>query len=416
MIIDKPQGKPTPTPPPRQMTQPDLVETTHYLFTAEHDLLRESVRGWAQRRVTPHIEEWERAGDLPDSIFVELGDQGFLGLQYPEEYGGQGGDFAANIVLCEELSHIGAESLGTAVAVHTAMATPPILRFGTAEQKERLLPDLLAGRKLAALALTEPAGGSDVANMKTVARRQPGGWTLDGAKTFITNGCRAGVLLVLARTPEGDVAARKSFTAFVIDPALPGVSRGPRLEKLGRHASDTCELFFDGVLLPENALLGEEGLGFQHIKWELEAERIMSAATSVALGEHTLDLALEYIRGRRQFGQPIANFQAVRHELASKAARLRAAREFVHATAWRFQNERAEPADSSMAKLVASDALFEVADYALQLHGGYGYMQEYPIGRLWIDARVKRITAGTDEIQREIIARHVVGRLERKAN
>jgi alkylation response protein AidB-like acyl-CoA dehydrogenase len=382
----------------------------HYLFSAEHELLRESIRAWAQRRVAPHIDEWEQAGNLPDDIFRELGDLGFLGLQYPEQYGGQGGDFAANVVLCEELSHIGAESLGAAVGVHTAMATPPILRFGTESQKQSLLPELLSGRMIAALAISEPGGGSDVANIKTTARPGPSGWILDGRKTFITNARRAGIVLVLARTPNGDANGRRSYSAFLVDTDLPGVLCGKPLDKLGRHASDTCELFFDAVELPGDALLGQEGLGFEHLKWELEAERIISAAASVALGEYALELALEYVRERRQFGSPIADFQAVRHELASRAARLAAARELVHATAWRFQHELAPPAASSMCKLVASDALWEIADYALQLHGGYGYMREYPIGRVWTDARVKRITAGTDEIQREIIARHTIGR------
>lgn len=381
----------------------------HFLLTEEHVQLRESVRNWIARWVAPHIDEWERAGDLPAEIFRELGDAGFLGLQYPEEYGGQGGDFAANLVLCEELSRVGAESLSMAVSVHTAMATPPLLRFGTEDQKRRLLPGLLAGRRIAALGLTEPVGGSDVANMETTARREGEGWVLNGGKTFITNGRRADLVLVLARTPEYD-GARKSFSAFLVDAALPGFKRGQKLSKIGRHASDTCELFFDSLALGPDALLGEAGRGFDHIKWELEAERIVSAATSVALAEHALELALSYIRERYQFGTLVADFQAVRHQLATLSARLAAARELVHTTAWRFQSQIGEPVDSSMAKLVAAEVLSAVADYALQLHGGYGYMTEYPIGRIWIEARAKRITAGTDEVQREIIARHVVGR------
>jgi len=396
------------------MTTTAASRGSHYLFTDEHELLREGVRAWARRRLGPHVEQWEREGGFPDSVFEELGSLGYLGLQYPEDYGGQGGDFAANLLLLEELSLAGAESVSMGVAVHTAMATPPILRFGTDEQKRRLLPELLAGERVAAIAISEPEGGSDVAGMRTTARRSAGGWTLDGRKTFITNGTRAGLFLVVARTADPE-DGRKAFSLFLVDGATPGLARGEKLEKIGRHASDTCELFFDGVELPDDALLGEEGRGFHQIMWELEAERIMSAATSVALGYHALDLGLEYIRDRRQFGAPLADRQAIRHEVASVTARLTAARELVHATAWRFQNERYATEEIAMAKLVAAEALNEVADYAMQLHGGYGYMREYPIGRVWVDARVKRITAGTDEIQREIIARHVVGPISKGA-
>jgi alkylation response protein AidB-like acyl-CoA dehydrogenase len=381
----------------------------HYLFSSEHDLLREALKRWTRQRISPFIEEWERAGEFPREIFEELGDLGYLGAQYPEKYGGQDGDFAANLVLCEELSRAGAESVSTAVGVHTAMASSPILKYGTEEQRQAYLPDLLAGRKIAALGISEPGAGSDVASLRTRARRsESGGWVLDGDKTFITNGIRADVLLVIARTDPG--ADNPAFSLFLVDTHLPGFSRGRKLEKIGRHASDTAELRFDGLRLSEDALLGEEGRGFHQIMWELDAERIVSGATSVALGYHALDVAKEYIAGREQFGRRIADFQAVRHTLATLTARLTAARELVHTTARRFQAGEERIAEIPMAKLVAAEALWDVADYALQLHGGYGYMAEYPIGRIWVDARVKRITAGTDEIQRELIARRLLGR------
>jgi alkylation response protein AidB-like acyl-CoA dehydrogenase len=380
----------------------------HYLFTSEHEELREAVRAWTAAEVTPFTEQWERAGEFPRTLFERLGEIGYLGMQYPEEYGGQGGDFAANLVLCEELSRAGAESVCTAVAVHTAMATPPILRFGTEEQRRRYLPDLLAGRRIAALGISEPDAGSDVASLRTHARRDGEDWVINGTKTFITNGMRADVLLVVART--GSSSGRPEFSLFLVDTHLPGFSRGRKLEKIGRHASDTAELRLDDLRLPGDALLGEAGRGFQQIMWELDAERIVSGATSVALGFHALDLALQYIETRRQFGKTIAQFQAVRHELATRTARLTAARELVHTTARRFQAGEERIPEIPMAKLVAAEALGDMADYALQLHGGYGYMAEYPIGRVWVDARVKRITAGTDEIQRELIARHLLGR------
>jgi alkylation response protein AidB-like acyl-CoA dehydrogenase len=383
----------------------------HYLFREEHDELRESVSRWVRDRVVPHIEEWDRAESLPDDIFEEMGELGFLGLQYPEEYGGQGGDFAANLVLCEELSGVGAEALGSSVGVHTAVAVAPVAQFGTDAQKKRWLPEFLSGKTLCSIAITEPDGGSDVAGMRSVAERTDDGWVLNGSKTFITNGSRAGVIFVIARTSAKD-EEKPSFSLFLVEADRPGVSRGIPLEKIGRHASDTCELFFDQVKLPPEALLGEEGRGFHQIMWELDGERIVSAITSVALGYHALGLARDYVLERRQFGRRIADFQAIRHELANHAAALAAARELTHATAWRFQNGNVRLEEISMAKLVAANTLCEVADYALQVHGGYGYMKEQSIGRVWIDARAKRITAGTDEIQREIIARHLLGRPE----
>jgi alkylation response protein AidB-like acyl-CoA dehydrogenase len=383
----------------------------HYLFSDEHEQLRESISRWVADRVVPNIEDWDRAETLPSDIYEEMGALGFLGLQYPEDYGGQGGDFAANLVLCEELSAVGAEALGSSVGVHTAVAVAPLAQFGTDEQKDRWLAEFLSGRTLCAIAITEPDGGSDVAGMRSVAERTADGWLLNGSKTFITNGARAGVIFVIARTSARD-AERPAFSLFLVEADRPGVSRGLPLEKIGRHASDTCELFFDHVELPSDALLGEEGRGFHQIMWELDGERIVSAITSVALGYHALGIAKDYVLERRQFGRPIADFQAIRHELANHAAALAAARELTHATAWRFQNGHARLEEISMAKLVAANTLCEVADYALQVHGGYGYMREQSIGRVWIDARAKRITAGTDEIQREIIARHLLGRPE----
>jgi alkylation response protein AidB-like acyl-CoA dehydrogenase len=394
------------------VTQTAEMAASHYLFAEEHELLRESVGAWARRRIAPNIEAWEDAGEFPRELFEELGSLGFLGAQYPEEYGGQGGDFAANMVVCEEISRIGAESVSMAVSVHTAMAIPPLLRFGTEQQKQAYLPDLLAGRKIAALAITEPEGGSDVAGIRTAARRTADGWVIRGAKTFITNGLRADVILVIARTGEEGGKAR--FSLFVVEGDTPGLRRGQKLEKIGRHASDTAELFIDDVEVAGDGLLGEEGRGFHQIMWELEAERLVSATTSVALGFHALDLALGYVRERRQFGVPLADFQALRHGLADRTAALTAARELVHTTAWRFQRGQPVAAEISMAKLVAANALHEMADYALQLHGGYGFMKEYPISRVWIEQRVKRLTAGTDEIQREIIANNVIGRTSRR--
>lgn len=390
-----------------------LTGGAHYLFTEEHRLLRESIRAWVRQEISPHIDEWEKEGAFPRSVFTDLGRLGYLGLQYPEEYGGQGGTFVAAMILSEELSYAGAESVSMAVSVHTGMAVPPILKFGTKEQKQRFLPGLLRGELIAALAITEPDAGSDVSGIKTHGRRDEmnGDWVIDGQKTFITNGWRADIVLTVARTDD-DHAGRPAFSLFLVDTKTPGFKRIAKLEKIGRHASDTATLSYDSVRVPADALLGEAGRGFHHIMWELDAERTISAASSVALGYHALELATSYISERRQFGRPLASQQAIRHELATLTAQLTAARELVYFVAWKFEHGVVATPEISMAKLVASDVLNRMADYALQLHGGYGYTTDYPISRVWRDARLKRLGAGTDEIQREVIARHLLGRVE----
>ena len=383
----------------------------HYLFNDDHRALRENIRSWVTRHVKPFIDEWEQKRSYPRELFEEMGSMGFLGLQYPEEYGGQGGDFLSALILVEELSHCGAEAVGMSIAVHTGMAVPPLLKFGTEEQRKRYLPGLISGKLMAALAISEPDAGSDVAAISTRATRDAAsaGWVLDGKKTFITNGDRADLILVLARTGESS-RDRTGFSLFLVEGSAQGVGRGRRLEKIGRHASDTAELSFTAVAIPADGLLGQEGRGFHHIMWELDAERILSAASSIALAYHALDLGLTYTRERRQFGKAISDFQAIRHEFATLAAQLAGARELVYFSAWRFMRADGSVPEISMAKLVAADVLNRVADYSLQVHGGNGYMAEYEISRVWKDARVKRIAAGTDEIQREIIARALLGR------
>ena len=392
----------------------DVGAEAHYLFADEHHALRQSIRSWVGRAITPHIDEWEQQGNFPRSVFAELGDRGFLGLQYPEQYGGQGGDLVSAIILCEELSYVGAESVSMAVAVHTGMAVPPILRFGTESQRQRYLPGLISGHLVAALAISEPDAGSDVTAILTRATRYAasGGWILNGRKTFITNGDTADLVLVMARTAD-DGPAHARFSIFLVDASAPGFIRGRRLVKIGRLASDTSELVFEDLHLPADALVGEPGKGFQHLMWELDVERLFSAATSVALAYRALTIAVDYCHRRIQFGKPIADFQALRHHLADLASQLAAARELVYFSVWRFMREAGPVAEVAMAKLVAADVLNRTADYALQVHGGWGYIADYPISRIWKDARLKRISAGTDEIMREIIAKNLMGRPSR---
>jgi len=377
----------------------------HFIFSDEHEQLRKSLRRFIERELAPHAEEWEAAGGFPDEVFRKLGDQGFLGLRYPEEYGGQGGDYYAAIVLAEELAGARAGGVATAIEVHTEMATPPILKFGTEDQKRRFLVPAIRGEKISALAITEPEAGSDVAAIRTMAVRDGGDYVLNGAKRFITNGCRADFVVVVARTDKEQHWAGLSL--FIVEKGTPGFTVSKKLEKVGLHSSDTAELVFEDCRVPAANLLGQENQGFYQIMWELQGERLIGAAGAVAVGQRALDLAIQYGTQRQQFGRPVARFQANRHRLAEHATALEAARQLVYATAWRVQNGEYPVKEISMCKLFAARVGFEAADFALQLHGGTGYMMESEIQRLWRDARASRIAAGTDEIMLEVIGKEL---------
>jgi alkylation response protein AidB-like acyl-CoA dehydrogenase len=374
----------------------------HFLFGDEHEQLRESIRAFAVRELAPHAEEWEET-TFPNWVFRRMGELGFLGLSYPEEYGGQGGDYACSIVLAEELTHAGSGGLAMGVAVHTDMATPPILRFGSEQQKRRYLAPSIRGELVSCLGITEPDAGSDVAGIRTRAVRDGDGWVINGSKTYITNGHRADYIVLIARTDPS--AGYDGFTLFLVDMDLPGVTRERRLEKLGMHASDTALLAFDDVRVPADAVLGEEGKGFQETMWELQGERLIGAAGSVAAAQRCFERTLRYAKERTAFGRPIGRFQAIRHKLAELATKLEAARQLVHVTAWRFAKGDYPVREISMAKLYAARIAVEVADECIQIHGGAGYMREYGVERVWRDLRLNRIGAGTDEIMLEVIGR-----------
>jgi alkylation response protein AidB-like acyl-CoA dehydrogenase len=332
-----------------------------------------------------------------------MGELGFLGLSFPEEYGGQGGDYYCNLVLAEEMAHASCGGLAMGVAVHTDMATPPILLFGTEEQKQRYLVPSIRGEKISCLGITEPDAGSDVAGIKTRAVRDGDEWVINGSKTFITNGHRADYIVLVTKTDPD--AGYDGFSLFVVDMGLPGVIREKKLEKLGMHASDTALLAFQDVRVPSDALLGQEGKGFYHIMWELQGERLIGAAGCVAGAQRLFDRTLEYATERSAFGRPISKFQAIRHKFADMATKIEAGRQMVYTTAWRFQNGEYPVREISMAKLYTARMACEVADECLQIHGGAGYMKEYGIERAWRDLRLNRIGAGTDEIMLDVIGR-----------
>ncbi len=374
----------------------------HFIFTDEHEQLRESIRNFAQKELAPHADEWEET-TFPDSVFTRMGELGLLGLDKPEEYGGQGGDYYTSLVLAEEMTHAQSGGLTMGVAVHTDMAMPPILAFGTEEQKQQWVVPAIKGEKILCLGITEPDAGSDVAGIKTRAVKDGDEYVINGSKTYITNGHRADLIVLVTKT-DAD-AGYEGFTLFLVPMDAPGVIREKKLEKLGMHASDTALLAFQDVRVPETAVLGEVGKGFYHIMWELQGERLIGAAGCVAGAQRCFDKTLEYAMEREAFGRKIGNFQAIRHKFADMATKIEAARQLTYMTAWRFQNGEYPVREISMAKLFSARTACEVADECLQIHGGAGYMKEYGIERVWRDMRLNRIGAGTDEVMLDVIGR-----------
>ncbi|MCW3001174.1 MAG: acyl-CoA dehydrogenase [Conexibacter sp.] len=383
--------------------KPDFgANRKHFIFTDEHEQLRESITSYAQKELAPHADEWEET-TFPDAVFRRMGELGFLGLDKPEAYGGQGGDYYTSLVLAESLVHARSGGLAMGVAVHTDMAMPPILAFGTEEQKQEWVVPAIAGQKILCLGITEPDAGSDVAGIKTRAVRDGDDYIINGSKTYITNGHRADVIVLVVKTDRD--AGHDGVTLFLVPMDAPGVIREKRLEKLGMHASDTALLAFQDVRVPASAVLGQVGKGFYHIMWELQGERLIGAAGCVAGAQHCFDMTLQYALERTAFGRQIGKFQVTRHKFAEMATKIETARQLVYMTAWRFQNGEYPVREISMAKLHASRVAVEVADECIQIHGGAGYMKEYGVERVWRDLRLNRIGAGTDEIMLDVIGR-----------
>ena len=383
--------------------KPDFgAKKRHFIFTEEHERLRESIGAFVVRELAPHAEKWEES-TFENWVFPRMGELGFLGLSYPEEYGGQGGDYFASLVLAEEMTKSKCGGLNMGIAVHTDMATPPILAFGTEEQKQRYLVPAIKGEKISCLGITEPDAGSDVAGIKTRAVRDGDDWVINGSKTYITNGHRADFIVLVTKTDPD--AGYDGFTLFIVDTDTPGFIREQKLQKLGMHASDTALLAFDDMRVPADAVLGEVGKGFYHIMWELQGERMIGAAGCVAAAQHVFDRTLQYAKERTAFGRNIGSFQVIRHKFAEMATKIETARQLVYVTAWRFTNGEYPVREISMAKLYASRIAVEVADECIQIHGGAGYMKEYDVERVWRDLRLNRIGAGTDEIMLEVIGR-----------
>ena len=372
-------------------------------FTEEHEALRSTVRRFAEEELAPHAEEWEEQGEFPDWVFKKAGDLGLHGLTYPEEYGGAGGDYFATVVFAEEIGRCNSGGVSMALSVQTDMATPPVNKFGTPQQKETYLRPSIAGEKIACIGISEPNAGSDVMNVETTATWTGDGWRLNGRKIFITNGYRAHYMTCVARTKRDGEFTGHSL--FLVDTDLPGFERTRKLDKVGMRSSDTAEIAFEDVELPPEALLGTEGEGFKHIMWELQGERLIAAVSTAAGCARMVEGTVNYVKEREAFGRPIGKFQAVRHKLAELATEVKALREFVHYTAFRWNEGEYVVREISMAKLLSGQIGFKVANECLQLFGGHGYSMELPIQRAWRDSRLGRIGGGTDEIMREVIGK-----------
>jgi alkylation response protein AidB-like acyl-CoA dehydrogenase len=371
-------------------------------FTDAHEELRLHIRRFLEREVVPHLDEWEET-TFPDSIMKRFGELGFLGLRYPPEYGGQGGDYFSAVVLSEEMARARCGGLGMAVGVQAEMATPPVARFGTEEQKHRFLAPAIAGDAIAAIAMTEPDAGSDLASMRTTARRFGNEYVINGRKTFITNGRRCHWCLLVAKTDTG--AGHKGFSLFLVPKDTPGFHVARTLKKLGMHSSDTAELVFEDCRVPADCRLGDEGSGWTELMWELQGERLIAACGEIAGACATFEYAMQYAKDRVAFGRPIAQFQVVKHRLVDMANKVAAVQALVYETCGKWDRGDYAVREISQAKLLASQVSVEVADEAIQILGGHGYMAEFPVERAWRDARLSRIGAGTDEIMKEIIAK-----------
>ncbi|MEA2447105.1 MAG: acyl-CoA dehydrogenase [Actinomycetota bacterium] len=372
-------------------------------FSEEHELLRKSIRDFVESELAPHAQEWEEKKYFPDSVFTRLGEMGLLGLSYPEKYGGGGGDYMCSIVMAEEMGRCNSGGVSMAVAVQTDMAVPPVYKFGTEEQKERYLVPAIKGELIFCLGITEPNAGSDVQAIETLAKKVDGGWVINGRKIFITNGQRAHAMTLVAKTEKD--AGHSGHTLFIVDTDTPGYEVARTLDKLGMHSSDTGEITFTDMFVPDEAILGKEGEGFYNISWELQGERLIGAAGSIAGAKRAFEAALAYAKQRESFGQPIGQHQAIRHMLSEMATEVEAAQQLVYTAAWKVNKGQYPVREISMAKLITGEVAWRTIDRAMQIFGGYGYSMEFPIQRGWRDARLIRIGGGTDEVMRDVIGK-----------
>lgn len=374
------------------------------LFDDEHDQFRASVRRWLDEEAVPHRDEWERDGIVPRSLFAQAGRHGFLGMAIPAEYGGGGvDDFRYNLVIGEETQSAGLGGAGLGLTLHNDICLPYFLRYCTDEQRARWLPGIASGELITAIAMTEPGIGSDLASMATTALRDGDHYVVNGSKTFITNGINADLVICAVKTDPSE--RHRGISLVVLERGMPGFERGRNLDKLGLHSQDTAELFFSDVAVPVANRLGDEGAGFTYLVSNLPQERLSIAAAGMAGARAALGWTIDYVRERKAFGQTIGAFQNTRFVLAELATEVEIGQTFVDRCVAKLNDGTLTAEEAAMAKWWCTELHNRVADRGVQLHGGYGYMTEYPIARAFVDARVTTIYGGTTEIMKEIIGR-----------
>jgi alkylation response protein AidB-like acyl-CoA dehydrogenase len=372
------------------------------LYTEDHEAFRDTARGFVERYVKPHHEEWEKAGIVDRGVWLEAGKHGLLGFELPEEFGGGGvADFRYNAVLVEEL--VRAQASGIGFGLHNDVVAPYLVRLATDEQKQRWFAGFCSGELITAIAMSEPAAGSDLQGIKTTARRDGGDWVLNGSKTFITNGINSDLVIVVAKTdPE---KGAHGISLFMVERDMPGFERGRNLDKIGLKAQDTAELFFNNVKVPATNLIGEEGRGFIHLMENLPQERLSISVGAVAAAERVLATTIEYCKTRTAFGKPIGSFQNSRFVLAELATEVEIARHYLNKSISEHNAGRYTVTDAAMGKWWTTELQKRVVDACVQLHGGYGYMMEYSVAKAFVDTRVQTIYGGTTEIMKEIVGR-----------
>lgn len=370
-------------------------------FRDDHEMFRDTVRKFIADEILPHHDQWERDHRVSREAWLKAGEMGLLLCAAPEAYGGLGGDFGHSAVIIEELSRVNAT--GPGFPLHSDVVAPYLVNYGTEEQKHEWLPKMARGEVISAIAMTEPGAGSDLAAIKTTARRDGDDYIINGQKTFITNGHNADLIILVAKTTPD--AGRKGVSLFLIDAKTPGFSRGRSIEKIGQQAQDTAELFFEDVRVPASAMLGDKDRGFYLLMGELAQERLVIALRAVATMEAMHAATLEYTRDRKVFGQSVFDFQTAKYRLAEAAAEIAMARTYIDRCLEMHLNRALTPEQAASAKLTSTEMQGRLLDVFLQLHGGYGFTREYAIGRAWTDARVLRIYGGSSEIMREIISR-----------
>ncbi len=377
-------------------------------LTEEQQQVKKMVREFAEAEIKPHVMAWDEAQHFPRELFAKMGELGLTGVIFPDEFGGAGMGYVEYATVIEEIARV-CGSVGLSIAAHNSLCTNHIFQYGTSEQKQKYVIPLAKGDKLGAWALTEPSSGSDASGMKTFAVRRDGGWVINGSKNFITHGISADTCVVLAITNR-EMRSR-GISAFIVERGTKGFIAGKKENKLGVRASETASIIFEDCWVPNENLLGERGRGFVNAMQILDGGRISIAALALGIAQGAFEAALRYSQERRQFNQPIFDFEAIQFKLAEMATQIDAARLLTLRAAWLKDNKRPTTRESAMAKLYASEIAVKVAEEAIQIHGGYGYTKDYPVEKFWRDSKLCTIGEGTSEVQRLVIARQLVASL-----